>query len=60
MGSIGEVSHAIRNAENYQELFDLIQLINRELEYYGASREVIRLWQEDLIEARNRLIAEGK
>ena len=60
MGSIGEVTLAIRNAETYQELFDLIQLINRELEYYGASREVIRLWQEDLIEARNRLIAEGK
>lgn len=60
MGSIGEVSHAIRNAETYQELFDLIQLINRELEYYGASAEVIQAWQSDLIEARNRLIAEGK
>lgn len=60
MGGIGEVSLAIRNAETYQELFDLIQLINRELEYYGASAEVIQAWQSDLIAARNRLIAEGK
>lgn len=57
MGSIGEVSHAIRNAATYQELFDLIQLINRELEWYGASADVIRMWQRDLIAARNRLIA---
>lgn len=57
MGSIGEVSHAIRNAATYQELFDLIQLINKELEWYGASADVIRMWQRDLIAARNRLIA---
>lgn len=56
MRSIGEIQDRLRNVSSPSQLYELIQLINQELPYYGASAEVINLWRDEAIAAYNRLL----
>lgn len=56
LGSVGEVQHYIRDAESYEDLFERIKLINKELPHYGLSERYIRLLQQELYDKRKKLI----
>ena len=56
LGSVGEVQHYIRDAESYEDLFERIKLINRELPYYGLSSKYINELQRELYEKRKQFI----
>lgn len=56
LGSVGEVTWYIRNAESYEDLFERIKLINKELPYYGLSSKYISELQRELSEKRKQFI----
>lgn len=56
LGSVGEVQHYIRDAESYEDLFERIKLINKELPYYGLSSNYIRELQRELYDKRKQFI----
>lgn len=56
LGSVGEVQNYIREAESYEDLFERIQLINKELPYYGLSSKYIAELQRELYDKRKQFI----
>lgn len=56
LGSVGEVQHYIRDAESYEDLFERIKLINKELPHYGLSSKYIQELQQELSRKRKQLI----
>lgn len=56
LGSVGEVTNYIRRAKSYEDLFERIELINRELPYYGLSTRYITEFRRELVDKRKELI----
>lgn len=56
LGSFGEVQRCIREAESYEDLFERIKLINKELPHYGLSSKYIRELQRELYDKRKQFI----
>lgn len=55
-GTFGEVQHYIRDAESYEDLFERIKLISKELPHYGLSSKYIRELQRELYDKRKQFI----
>lgn len=56
LGSVGDVQSYIREAESYEDLFERIKLISRELPYYGLSNTYLELIRQTLYNKRKQLI----
>lgn len=56
LGSVGEVQRYIRDAESYEDLFERIKLINKELPHYGLSTKYITELQRELSDKRKEFI----
>jgi len=56
LGSVGEVTRYIEDSKSYEDLFERISLIDKELPYYGLSSKYIEDFRRALYETRKRLI----
>lgn len=56
LSSMAEVQTYIRDAESYEDLFERIKLINKELPYYGLSTKYITELQRELSDKRKQFI----
>ena len=56
MGSVGEVQRYIRNATSYENLFERIAVVDRELPYYNLPDSYIDDIRRECRDARKRLI----
>lgn len=55
-GSVAEVENYFLSATSYQDLFDRIKVVNKEVEYYGLSRHYLDELQKTLNRARDKVL----